>query len=65
MNVPGDIAEYSNILCVHIHHKEHIDSFIGDLLKFVIESGFETLPVRKPKEEKADQKRKCTAGWKE
>ena len=65
MNIPSEVVECTNIHCENNEHKDKIDSYIGELLQFVNDSGIETLPVPQPSKKKEDQRTKCTAGLKE
>ena len=62
LNIPVEVTECRNVHCKDVTHRNKIDSCIEEILKSVSDSGFETIPVSKPKPPKKEPK--STPGWK-
>ncbi len=58
INIPNDVILCSDVLCDNSAHKASIDNFCRDILKCCLESGTDSIPLRK-------LSNRSVPGWKE
>ena len=63
MEIPSELTDCRNVHCENPEHKMKIDGFVEEVLKNISDSGFETLPLSKPRGRGKNNQRKKTAGW--